>query len=566
MIKIQDITPKYENKEIEFNCIVLGTGESKSYIKKGWIECPSCHDRATVKCDEYRRLFIPRCNRKSCHGVTKLLDPSSIETGYIQTITIQEPVEEIQNNSPVIFVAKLIDKDVRGAYMGQRKKIKGLFKTVVDQSKKTNEFENYIEVVEMEDLDDIKLIMPRDDQIKKWSNEKNDEDYLNKIIDSYAPHILGHRNIKKSILLHLVGGNDSPEIRGWINLFLVGDPGVAKTELLKFGERITQKSVYTTGKGTTAAGLTAGMVKLSNGTSILQAGVYPLCNGGCAYVDEFDKMGIEDRSVMHTVMEHGEVTRAVSGINVRLPARVATLAAANPKYGAYDEKLDFLENVDVPAPLLSRFDMTWLIRDKVDSVLDTKKAQHILDTFKGESKKRNVYMSERTLTSYVNYAKQIDPIVNDEEIDKRIKSFYNKLREAVKKDKENIIPINPRHLQSIVRLSVAHAKLFLRDKVTVFDVDSIIELYEDMLLSFGKKLEDGGFTQLTLGKKRNEEKEFVEGWCSVADEGGLVNSEELFNRLESEYKWTEKEFNKYWKEMRLSGKLLEKAGRFEWKK
>jgi len=104
MINIRDITPKFENKEIDFNCIVLGTGDRKSYVRNGWIECPSCHDKQSIKCDEYRRLFLPKCNRRTCHGVTKQLDPAKIETGYIQTITIQEPVEEILNNSPVILI------------------------------------------------------------------------------------------------------------------------------------------------------------------------------------------------------------------------------------------------------------------------------------------------------------------------------------------------------------------------------------------------------------------------------------------------------------------------------
>jgi len=565
-MKLRDITPKFENKEIEFDCIILGVSDRKTYVKKGTVECPSCHTRNDIECDKFRRIHIPRCTVRVCHGITKQLDPSTVITGYIQTIMIQEPIEEVENNSPIRFVAKLVDSDVGEAYMGQKKNVKGMFKTVLVDSKK-NEFDINIEVIKMDDLDDVDLVLPTPIQIEKWNREKSDEGFLDKIIDSYAPHILGYRNIKKSILLHLVGGNTSKEIRGWINLFLVGDPGVAKTELLKFGEAITQKSVYTTGKGTTAAGLTAGMVKLPDGTSILQAGVYPLCNGGHVYVDEFDKMGLEDRSVMHTVMEHGEVTRAVAGINVRLPAKVATLAAANPKYGAYDPDIDFLENIDVPTPLLSRFDMTWLIIDKVDTILDTKKAQHILDTFKGKAITRSVYMSERTLMSYLNYVRRIEPTINDPLIDEKIKTFYNHLRAAVQKDRENIIPINPRHLQSLVRLSIAHAKLYLRDRVTVEDVQSIIELYEEMLLSFGKKLEESGFTQTTLSKKKNVEKDFVEAWCDVADDGGFVKVDELHDVLIKDFKWEEKQYNQYWYDMTEKKKdILQKGGRWKWQK
>jgi len=367
-IEIKEINPEHENRPITFNCVVLGVDQRKAYVKSGTVQCPQCSATDVVKADKYRRLSIPRCWNGSCRGVTMLLDPHDLNTGYIQTVVIQEPMENVSKNSPVIFSAKLLDWDVGEAYMGQKKRITGMFKTVVTDSKK-NEYEINIEVIDMTDLDDVKLIMPPKEDIEKWHKDKDNKDYLDNVIQSYAPHILGHRNIKLSILLQLVGGSKNPNIREWINLFLVGDPGVAKTELLKFGELCTQKSVYTTGKGTTAAGLTAGMVKQANGTSILQAGVYPLCNNGYAYVDEFDKMSHEDQSVMHTVMEHGEVNRAVAGINVSLPAKVPTLAAANPKYGAYDEKLTLIENIQVPTPLLTRFDMIWLMRDKVDNLI-----------------------------------------------------------------------------------------------------------------------------------------------------------------------------------------------------
>jgi len=564
--ELKNINPEHEAVPITFNCVVLGVDQRKAYVKSATVQCPQCSSIDFIRADKDRGLRAPRCWNGSCRGVTMIIVPKDLKTGYIQTVVIQEPMEDVRKNSPVIFSAKLLDWDVGEAYMGQKKRITGMFKTVVTDSKK-NEYEINIEVIDMTDLDDVKLVMPPKEDIEKWKKDKDEKDYLDKVIQSYAPHILGHRNIKLSILLQLVGGSKNKNIREWINLFLVGDPGVAKTELLKFGELCTQKSVYTTGKGTTAAGLTAGMVKQANGTSILQAGVYPLCNNGYAYVDEFDKMSHEDQSVMHTVMEHGEVNRAVAGINVSLPAKVPTLAAANPKYGAYDEKLTLIENIQVPTPLLTRFDMIWLMRDKVDNIMDTKKAQHILETFRGERKESESYLNLKQLLGFINYCKHIQPVLTEETEQKLIK-FYNTLRGATKGSENEMIPINPRHLQSLVRLSTAHAKLFFRDKVTVEDVDCIIELYKDMLLSFGKKLEDDGFVQVDLqgSKKLDMEHQFEECWRAVADKKGSVSESELYTELQAVYNWDSKKFNKKIYEMReRKGEIYVTDGRLNWK-
>jgi len=278
-------------------------------------------------------------------------------------------------------------------------------------------------------------------------------------------------------------------------------------------------------------------------------------------------MSHEDQSVMHTVMEHGEVNRAVAGINVSLPAKVPTLAAANPKYGAYDDKLTLIENIMVPTPLLTRFDMIWLMRDKVDSIMDTQKAQHILETFRGERKQDDSYLNLKQLLGFVNYCKHLQPVLT-EETEKKLVKFYNQLRNATKGNENEMIPINPRHLQSLVRLSTAHAKLFFRDKVIVEDVDCIIDLYKDMLLSFGKKLEDDGFVQVDLSgsKKLDEEHQFEECWRAVADKNGAVSEADLYVQLRNHYNWDSKKFNKKVYEMReRKGEIYVTEGRLHWK-
>ena len=231
-------------------------------------------------------------------------------------------------NSPVMFVGKIKGNNVGTAFVGQKKRIIGLFKTVYDPKK--TEHNVIIDVSYIEDLDDVKLVKPTEPELIKLKEESKKPDFIKKVVSSYAPHIYGYGDIKKSLLLQLAGGVNGKR-RGDINILLVGDPSMAKSELLKFGKKITQTSIYTSGKGTSAAGLTIGMVKLSDGTMIAQAGVLPLCSGGFAFIDEFDKMNKLDRSSMHEAMEQQTVSRAVAGTQLTLPAKTSDIGSSKPK-------------------------------------------------------------------------------------------------------------------------------------------------------------------------------------------------------------------------------------------
>ena len=245
------------------------------------------------------------------------------------------------------------------------------------------------------------------------------ESFIDGLIGSFAPNIYGYKDIKLAILLELVGGVKTKK-RGDINTLLVGDPSMAKSELLKFAKDITQRSIYTSGRGSSAAGLTIGMVKMPDGRFVAQAGVLPICNNGFAFIDEFDKMNKDDRSSMHEAMEQQTVSIAKAGIQMTLPTRTSILAAANPKYGVYDTEITLRDNIDVPAPLLSRFDMIWLIRDKVHVTEDIKKATHILDSFTTESD--SSYMTNLQLTAFLNYARKLEPKLLNESKSKLLKA------------------------------------------------------------------------------------------------------------------------------------------------
>ena len=519
-ILMHRISAKHENAVVSFECTIIASDVAKTYIKKCKLVCPKCGYGFSVTCDYNRNLPFERCINPNCRDTRLMPDQDTLETENIQTVFLNEPLEEARHNSPIMLVGKIKGTNVGTAFVGQKKRIIGLYKTVYDPKK--TEHNVIIDVAYIEDLDDVKLLKRTEHELNKLKEDAKSPEFLDKVIASFAPHIYGFKEIKKSLLLQLAGGVNGNR-RGDINVLLVGDPSMAKSELLKFGKKITQTSIYTSGKGTSAAGLTIGMVKLSDGTMIAQAGVLPLCSGGFAFIDEFDKMNKLDRSSMHEAMEQQTVSRAVAGINLTLPAKTSILAAANPKFGKYDPAESLGENINVPPALLSRFDMIWLIKDKVDLHVDMAKANHILNTYSDDVAIEKPYMTPRQLMAYINLVRESKPKLSGE-IRKEVLKIYEKMRQLSKED-ESALAIGTRQLEALIRLSMAHAKLLFKPKADVEDVRAVRDILNDMFATFGLDMDKGSFDQsLLTGITGKETKEQAANrvWAEVSDPNGDV--------------------------------------------
>ncbi|KAH0789919.1 DNA replication licensing factor MCM7 [Histomonas meleagridis] len=317
------------------------------------------------------------------------------------------------------------------------------------------------------------------DEIEEGDDEEIDPKetgVYEKLAASVAPEIYGLDDVKKSLLLQLVGGvtrkfDDGVCIRGDINICLMGDPGVAKSQLLKWVTRVAPRSVYTTGRGSSGVGLTAAVLRDPiTGEMALEGGALVLSDMGICCIDEFDKMEDSDRTAIYEVMEQQTVSIAKAGITTTLNARTSILAAANPLFSRYNIKKSLLENVNLPSALLSRFDLLFLLLDRPTIDSDTALANHIAYVHKNRIAPKSISIGLRALRRYIEKAKQIEPII-PEELSRYISKAYVDMRQETVDQ-----PITTRALLAIIRLSMALARIRLSDEVCQEDVDEALRL------------------------------------------------------------------------------------------
>jgi len=347
-----------------------------------------------------------------------------------------------------------------------------------------------------------------DDDIKAITQLSKDERIGERIIASIAPSVFGHDDIKRALALSLFGGvaknpQEKHKVRGDINVLMCGDPGTAKSQFLKYVQSIAPRAVFSTGQGASAVGLTA-YVQRSQLTKewTLEAGALVLADKGVCLIDEFDKMNDQDRTSIHEAMEQQTISISKAGIVTSLKARCAVMAAANPIGGRYDPSMTFSENVDLTEPILSRFDILCVVKDTVDPVADEHLARFVVashmvshpradqsdldnmknteDTLAATSNLAGVEkIPQELLRKYILYAREkIHPKLHQMDQEKVAKMYSELRRESMA---TGSIPITVRHIESMIRIAEAHAKMHLREFVSEDDVNMAIRV---MLESF----------------------------------------------------------------------------------
>jgi replicative DNA helicase Mcm len=576
---LREINADLIDKLVSVSGMVVRSSEVKPLAKKVAYRCTSCAELfdAQLKGLLLKRLMkCPKCGEREFD-----MDPENSIFIDFQMVRLQElpedlPAGQLPHYVEVTVMGDLVDQ----CRPGDRIILTGIVRIEQEQlapQVKTSLFRlrmegNNIEYLggragskDTRTVERIAISAEDERQIKAIASKP---DAYEKLIASFAPHIYGHEVIKEAILMLIVGSvtkklEDGSTRRGDINVLLVGDPGTAKSEMLKYAAKIAPRGLYTSGRGTTAAGLTAAVIRDKSGIYMLEAGAVVLGDQGLVCIDEFDKIKPEDRSALHEVMEQQTCSVAKGGIVATLNARTSILSAANPMYGKYDPYKNITENVNLPVPLLTRFDLIFIVRDMPEKEKDSLIASHILEIHKDAEHAAKPAIEIDLFSKYLSYAKQIEPVLTQEAID-IVRSYYMDMRKV---ESEGMITVTPRQLEGLVRLATARARLLLKDRVDSEDATRAIYLVDQMMRTAGVDVNTGKTDLGVLyGKPQSvvsKEKTFMEVFRGLTGtENNDVEDKALVDELVKTGKFSEEEAKKYIQKFNREGQIFERRPGF----
>jgi len=527
-IKLSDISSDLINSPVSFNALVIEASERKSYIKEAYMYCPvrKCDNRGYYT-GTINGIRSQMCNEHGKNEINLILDKTKCRYSFFQELIFQEPLDESRNNSPLEFEGIIKDDQVGDVFAGQKKHVIGIFQAIADtKSKSTNRYKHVIEAISINEFD-VKEDLPTEEELEFFKKESSKPDYFLNASKSIAPHIIGMDDVKENILLQLVGGVSYKDVRDYSNTFLIGDPGVAKTQLLLAAMKLEPKSLYTVGSGGSKAGLTIATIKRPNGTFMAQAGALPQCDEGLVCCDEFDKMNPEDRNAMHEAMENGQCTNT-KVVKITLQARTKILAAANPLKGKFDPTESIRDQYDIPPALLTRFDNIWNIIDKITDTGDDLIGHQIFAQYDENNNLTEGYFDYDQLRKLIAYTKKLKPKLN-KEAETRLLQFYKQIR-AKSKD-TNQVHIVPRHLHGLIRLSFAHAKFHFKKVADIKDAEAACNILRKSLDSLNVDVTSVKTDTFWDSKKINKNEAIWNIFKKIKDDDGSVDLNEFMLEL-----------------------------------
>ncbi|OMJ78672.1 hypothetical protein SteCoe_21479 [Stentor coeruleus] len=494
-ISLRELTSDLVGQLIVVPGIVVAVSKPQTKVVLVVARCRTCGSKFSQTVDPgFSGVDMPRV----CQGFQQVgrrekcpLDPYVVipdECMYIdqQTLKLQERPEDVPTGEMPRTVTAILDKYlVDRVTPGSRITLVSIFAVY---GKKTNVAlrNSYLRgigvVVDHTEQGRYKHFYTIDDE-ETFHAMSRDPDLHTKIMKSIAPSVFGNDDIKKAIASLLFGGTrkclqDGTRLRGDINVLLIGDPSTAKSQFLKFVARVAPIAVYTSGKGSSAAGLTASVVRDSTSREFqLEGGAMVLADGGVVCIDEFDKMKPDDRVAIHEAMEQQTISVAKAGITTILNSRTSVLAAANPIHGSYDDLKMAHEQIDLQTTILSRFDCIFLVRDIRNEQSDRAMASHVVSLHMGNTiaLEDQGEIDINGLRKYIAYARSKCAPKLQEDSMKLLQNYYVADR---KKQANGAFPITVRQLEAIIRISESLAKMTLSSIVTPAHVEEAHRLFE----------------------------------------------------------------------------------------
>ncbi|KAI6782686.1 DNA replication licensing factor mcm2 [Emericellopsis cladophorae] len=548
-VRIYDLPVHYTLRQLRqshLNCLVRVSGvvtrrsgvfPQLQYVK---FDCTKCG--ATLgpfQQESNVEVRISFCQNCQSRGPFTVNSEKTVYRNY-QKLTLQEspgtvPAGRLPRTREVILLWDLIDS----AKPGEEIEVTGIYRNNYDaQLNNRNGFPVFATILEANNVvkshDQLAGFRMTQEDEKEIAKLKSDPNIIDRVIESVAPSIYGHTDVKTAVALSLFGGvpkttKGGHHVRGDINVLLLGDPGTAKSQVLKYVEKTAHRAVFATGQGASAVGLTAS-VRRDPMTSewTLEGGALVLADRGTCLIDEFDKMNDQDRTSIHEAMEQQTISVSKAGIVTTLQARCGIIAAANPIGGRYNSTIPFSANVELTEPILSRFDVLCVVRDTVEPSEDERLARFIVGSHsrshpqaqpnqestdggdesqptetQASSARATGEIPQELLRKYIKHAREnCHPKFFQVDEDKIASLFANMRRESLA---TGAYPITVRHLEAIIRISEAFAKMRLSDSVSTADIDRAIAVTVDSFVGSQKvsckKALARAFAKYTLSRR-----------------------------------------------------------------
>ncbi|MBI4017605.1 MAG: minichromosome maintenance protein MCM [Candidatus Aenigmarchaeota archaeon] len=546
-IRIKDLRSEHLGKLVKIEGMVRRAGEVLPEMQNAIFECPDCGSRIDVIQSQTSLTYPQGCDCGRKKGF-KFVDRTLHDARYI---TIEDHFELTMGEKPGNIRVFLKDdlttpKMQRRTDPGSRVEITGVLREVPKKidGVRSRQLDmlleaNFIRMIE-QDFEDIVI---SDEDMKRIRELAAKPDAMQALVRSMAPSMYGMNEVKEAVVLQLFGGvpqrlPDGSHIRGDIHVLLVGDPSVGKTQILKLVSDLMPHGRYVSGKGTSAAGLTATVVKDEEvmGGWVLEAGAVVLSNKSVLAIDEFDKMSREDQINLHEAMSVQTVSISKATIQATLPAHTAILAGCNPKFSRFDMGRSISEQIDIPDTLMSRFDLKFVLRDVPNRENDERMVEHVIKS-RLETEKIAPEIQPEFIKKYVAYARQNVRPQMTRTAAARFKNFFVELRSRQTGDNRPI-PLTLRQYEALMRLAEASARVRLVNEVAEEDADRAIRLMKYSIVQLGFDAETG---ELDIDKaeggtsasQRNKIRTVIETIEALEKKfGKLIPEQEIITELE----------------------------------